>query len=152
MPLNFFFVKSSPPSMSKTTIRSITAKKLVPRPNIESSDDTKLILKENIIIYVLKLAGTCIELFYIYMHVFISRQLTSLAGDRTRIKPKRHHKSTTNPIKNLQQRNDVRTDTEVNLLSLKWSAVLYNLLAHEHLCCTSLKLILFPLWRLTSST
>ncbi|XP_078345017.1 uncharacterized protein LOC144630533 isoform X1 [Oculina patagonica] len=42
-----------------------------------------------------------------------TQQLTSLAGDRTRIKPKRHHKTTSNPIKNLQQRNDVRTDTEV---------------------------------------
>ena len=70
-------------------------------------------------VYIFKLAGTCIELFYICMSVFISRQLTSLAGNRTRIKPKRHHKTTTNPIKNLQQRNDVRTDTEVNLLSLK---------------------------------
>ena len=30
-----------------------------------------------------------------------------------KIRPKRHHKSTLNPVKNLQQRNDVRTDTEV---------------------------------------
>lgn len=44
---------------------------------------------------------------------FLCRQLTSLAAGRTRLKPKRHHKTTTNPIKNLQQRNDVRTDTEV---------------------------------------
>ncbi|XP_022790762.1 supervillin-like isoform X2 [Stylophora pistillata] len=42
-----------------------------------------------------------------------TEKLTSLAGDKMKIRPKRHHRSTTNPVKNLQQRNDVRTETEV---------------------------------------
>ena len=44
------------------------------------------------------------------------RQLKSVAGDKMRIRPKRHHKTTANPVKSLQQRNDVRTDTEVKSL------------------------------------
>lgn len=42
-----------------------------------------------------------------------TQQLKSLAEDRMKIRPKRHHRTTTNPVKNLQQRSDVRTDTEV---------------------------------------
>jgi len=30
-----------------------------------------------------------------------------------KIRPRRRHQTTTNPVKSLQQRNDVRTDTEV---------------------------------------
>lgn len=58
------------------------------------------------------------------------RKLTSLAGDRMKIRPKRHHRSTANPVKNLQQRNDVRTETEVKywhmylaLLTFEFSVV-----------------------------
>ena len=35
-----------------------------------------------------------------------------------KIRPKRHHRTATNPIKNLQQRTDVRTDTEVHFTAL----------------------------------
>ena len=58
------------------------------------------------------------------------RKLTSLAGDRMKIRPKRHHRSTANPVKNLQQRKDVRTETEVKywrmylaLLTFEFSVV-----------------------------
>ena len=51
-------------------------------------------------------------------HILFYRQLNSLAGDKMKIRPKRHHKTATNPIKNLQQRTDVRTDTEVHFTVL----------------------------------
>ena len=51
-------------------------------------------------------------------HILFYRQLNSLAGDKMKIRPKRHHKTATNPIKNLQQRTDVRTDTEVHFAVL----------------------------------
>ena len=51
-------------------------------------------------------------------HILFCRQLNSLAGDKMKIRPKRHHKTATNPIKNLQQRTDVRTDTEVHFTVL----------------------------------
>ena len=44
---------------------------------------------------------------------FFRRQLKSPADDRMKIRPRRRHQTTTNPVKSLQQRNDVRTDTEV---------------------------------------
>ena len=51
-------------------------------------------------------------------HILFYRQLNSLAGDKMKIRPKRHHRTATNPIKNLQQRSDVRTDTEVHFAVL----------------------------------
>ncbi|XP_067018746.1 uncharacterized protein [Acropora muricata] len=42
-----------------------------------------------------------------------TQQLKSPADDRMKIRPRRRHQTTTNPVKSLQQRNDVRTDTEV---------------------------------------
>ena len=50
------------------------------------------------------------------------RQLKSVAGDKMRIRPKRHHKTTANPVKSLQQRNDVRTDTEVKSIFVTHNA------------------------------